>query len=165
MKNKERGRANGQGQGYKSRMYKKIRDQTRIRLREGTKKIISFFFFFYIYIYIYVFLLRAKKFIRECVSVTLCIVLDTSDYDIKGRGERKEREKDRYIYIYVYINENIISATFCGGGGVMSMVDRSNRSNLRVGNTPYISIHWKLSVIYTQGLPKKYKLSAGEIKR
>lgn len=47
----------------------------------------------------------------------------------------------------------------------MSMVDRSNRSNLRVGNTPYISIHWKLSVIYTQGLPKKYKLSAGEIKR
>lgn len=98
-----------------------------------------------------------------CICYT-CIVLDTSDYDIKGRGERKEREKDRYIYI----NENLISATFCGvggGGGVMSMVDRSNRSNLRVGNTPYISIHWKLSIIYTQGLPKKYKLSAGEIKR
>lgn len=56
---------------------------------------------------------------------------------------------------------------FCGGGGigVMSMVDRSNRSNLRVGNTPYISIHWKLSFIYTQGYLEKYKLSAGEIKR
>lgn len=50
-----------------------------------------------------------------CICYT-CIVLDTSDYDIKGRGERKEREKDRYIYIY--INENLISATFCGGGGV-----------------------------------------------
>lgn len=29
--------------------------------------------------------------------------------------ERRERKID--IYIYVYINENIISATFCGGGG------------------------------------------------
>lgn len=34
------------------------------------------------------------------------------------RGEvRERRERKIDIYIYVYINENIISATFCGGGG------------------------------------------------
>lgn len=35
--------------------------------------------------------------------------------------ERRERKID----IYIYINENLISATFCGGGGGVNVDGRS----------------------------------------
>lgn len=67
-----------------------------------------------------------------CICYT-CIVLDTSDYDIKGRGERKEREKDRYIYI----NENLISATFCGVGGGGGYVDGRSIEPIELARRKY----------------------------